>query len=125
MKFKSLMIIKSAVCLGFAPPMLFPGLAARAFRAGVRNGRGPDRPGIRAALGRQHAPGLAGPECRRRAGRKAICWNLCVYDAIGLIATLVLLFNKTLNPLGWGVAAIYLFFAAGFDYFLLPRKKAA
>gem|GEM_PF-4571322 len=23
MKFKSLMIIKSAVCLGFAPPMLF------------------------------------------------------------------------------------------------------
>jgi len=126
MKFKSLMIIKSAVCLGFAPPMLFfpawlLGLFGLAFGTGA------------ALTAREYGAALAGNmllawlarNVEEGRARKAICWNLCVYDAIGLIATLVLLFNKTLNPLGWGVAAIYLFFAAGFGYFLLPRKKAA
>jgi len=56
------------------------------------------------------------------AVRRAICWNLCVYDAIGLAATLYFLFTGMLNPLGWGIAFIYLFFTAGFGWFLLPNK---
>ena len=57
--------------------------------------------------------------------RRAICWNLCVYDAIALAATLVFLLSGMLNPLGWGIAAVYLFFTLGFGYFLIPQKKAA
>ncbi len=56
--------------------------------------------------------------------RTAIVWNLFVYDAIGFVATLVLLVAKVLNPLGWGIAAVYLFFTAGFGYFALHREKA-
>jgi hypothetical protein len=29
------------------------------------------------------------------------------------------------NLLGWGVIVIYIFFAVGFGYFLLPQRKAA
>ena len=59
------------------------------------------------------------------AARTAIVWNLFVYDAIGLVATLVLVVARVLNPLGCGIAAVYLFFTAGFGYFALHKEKAA
>jgi hypothetical protein len=45
--------------------------------------------------------------------------------ALGLAATLYYLLSGVLNPLGWGIAAVYLFFTVGFGYFLLPQKLAA
>jgi hypothetical protein len=40
--------------------------------------------------------------------------------------TLIAIFAGALNPLGWLIVALYLFFAVGFGYFLLrPAAKAA
>lgn len=56
--------------------------------------------------------------------RRAIIWNLCVYDAIALVATVIIQLSGGLNLFGWGIVAVYLFFTLGFGYFLLPQKKA-
>lgn len=57
--------------------------------------------------------------------RRAIVLGLFVYDAIGLVVTLIAQFTGVLGPLGWFAVVIYLFFTLGFGYFLLPQKKAA
>jgi hypothetical protein len=57
------------------------------------------------------------------SARRGIIWGLCVYDAIGFIVTLMALLAGTLNILGWGIAAIYLFFALGFGYFIYRSPK--
>lgn len=57
--------------------------------------------------------------------RRAIILDLCVYDAIGFIATLAVLLSGGVNVFGWLFAAFYLFFAITFGYFLIPQKKAA
>ena len=126
MKFKTLMIIKAVVCLGFGPVMLFfPGpllnLLGVAFCAGA------------AFTAREYGAALIGnlllTWLARNADasfvRRAIIWNLFVYDAIGFVVTLVFLLSRILNPLGLGVLAVYLFFAIGFGSFLLPKKKTA
>jgi hypothetical protein len=51
--------------------------------------------------------------------RLAIIRALFVYDAIGVVVTLMALFAGILNALGWLVVAIYLFFTVGFGYFML------
>jgi hypothetical protein len=55
--------------------------------------------------------------------RRAIVLSLFVYDAIAFIAMLLIQLSGGMNLLGWGVVAIYLFFAVGFGYFLLPQKN--
>jgi hypothetical protein len=55
--------------------------------------------------------------------RWAIILGLCVYDAIGVVVTLIALLNGTLNALGWGILLIYLFFAVGFGYYLVRPPK--
>jgi hypothetical protein len=55
--------------------------------------------------------------------RRAILLGLCVYDALGLVVTLIALFAGTLNALGWLIVVIYLFFALGFGYFLARSPK--
>jgi hypothetical protein len=126
MKFKTVMIIKAVVCLGFAPLLLFfpvwlLGLLGLEFGSGA------------ALLAREYGATLVGNllltwlarNVEAGTARRAIAWNLCVYDAIALVATLALLLSGTLNALGWGIAAVYLFFAVGFALFLVPEKKAA
>ncbi len=126
MKFKTLMIIKAVVCLGFGPMMLFfPGpllnLLGVAFCAGA------------AFTAREYGAALIGnlllTWLARNADasfvRRAIIWNLFVYDAIGFVVTLVFLLLRILNPLGLGVLVVYLFFTIGFGSFLLPKKKTA
>jgi hypothetical protein len=54
--------------------------------------------------------------------RRAIILDLCVYDAIGFVITLIAQLSGVLGPLGWFAAAIYLFFAVAFGYFLLQKK---
>ena len=57
--------------------------------------------------------------------RRAIVLDLFVYDAIALIATLLIQISGGMNLLGWGIVAIYLFFTLTFGYFLLPQKAGA
>ena len=124
MKFKTLMIIKAVVCLGFGPVLLFfPGpllnLLGVAFCAGA------------AFTAREYGAALIGnlllTWLARNAdvsvARRAIIWDLFVYDAIGFIVTLVFLLSGIMNPLGLGVLVVYLFFMIGFGSLLLPKKK--
>ncbi len=123
MTFKTLMVCKAAVCLGFGPLLLFVpawllGLLGLEYSTGAAftaREYGAALVGnlLLTWLARNTAPGTA---------RRAICWNLCIYDLTGLVATLAFLLSGALHPLGWGIAAVYLFFAAGFGRFLLPGK---
>lgn len=123
MKIKTLMIIKAVVCLGFGPLLLFvPGqllnLLGTSFGPGA------------ALTAREYGAALFGnlflTWIARKAedcvARRAIIWHLFIYDAIALIATLIIQLSGGLNVLGWGIVAVYLFFTIGFGYFLLPQN---
>ena len=122
MTFKNLLIAKAIVCLAFA--VLF--LAAPTFLFelfGVTlsvGGTFPAREYGAALAGTMmltwFARGMVGSEAR-----KPILLHLLVYDIIGFVVTVIYLLNGVLNPLGWGPAAIYLFFTAGSAY-LLTKK---
>ncbi len=126
MKFQTLMIIKAVVCLGLGVPILLaPIFLYSLFGASLTPG------GVFAA--REYGASLIGnlmlawfAETRSKSEtRRAIILALCVYDAIGFVVTLIAQITGVLGPLGWFAMAIYLFFAIGFGYFLLPQKKAA
>jgi hypothetical protein len=51
--------------------------------------------------------------------RRAIILALFVYDLIGFIVTTFTVLSGVLNPLGWLIALVYLFFTLGFGYFLV------
>jgi hypothetical protein len=123
MKLKTLMIIKAIVCLCLGVPILLaPIFTYSLFGASLNSG------GVFAA--REYGASLIGNMLVTWFARKAtesealraIILGLCVYDAIGFVITLIAQFTGALGPLGWGAAAIYLFFAVGFGYFLLPKK---
>ena len=126
MKFQTLMIIKAIVCLVLGVPIL---LATTFFYSlfGAELNSG----GIFAA--REYGASLIGNlmvtwfarKAIESEARRAIILGLCVYDAIGFVITLIAQITGVLGPLGWFAAAIYLFFAIGFGYFLLPQKKVA
>ena len=124
MKFKTLMVIKSVVCLGFGPILLFlPGplltLLGSSFGPGA------------AITAREYGAALMGifiltwfaRNVAEAVARRAIVLSLFVYDAIAFVAMLLIQLSGGMNLLGWGVVAIYLFFTLGFGYFLLPQKN--
>jgi hypothetical protein len=126
MKFNTLMIIKAVVCLGFAPLLLFfpsqlLGLYGTAFSSAA------------ALTARLYGASLVGNLLltwfarneKESASRKAITLDLCAYDAVALLVSLILQLSSVMNLLGWSIVAIYLFFTIGFGYFLLPQKKVA
>jgi hypothetical protein len=118
MKFKTLMIIKAVVCLGFVPLLLF--LPAQLLNfLGTTYGPGA------ALTAREYGAALMGNlmltwfarAAEKSVARKAIILHLFVYDAIALIATLIIQLSGGLNVLGWGIVFVYLFFTIGFGYF--------
>ena len=124
MKLKSLMIIKSIVCLGFGPVLLlFPGqlltILGSTFCAGA------------SLTAREYGASLVGNmfltwlarNADDSVARRAIVWQLFIYDVVALIATLVIQLSGGLNVLGWGIVFVYLFFTVGFGVFLLPQRK--
>lgn len=126
MKFKTMMTTKAIVCLGLgAPILLAPVFLYSLFGASLNDA------GVFAA--REYGASLIGNLMltwfARNAAvseiRRAIALALCIYDAIGFVVTLMAQLAGVLGPLGWSAAAIYLFFAVGFGYFLLPVKKVA
>jgi hypothetical protein len=125
MKFRTVMIIKAIICLGFGPLLLFvPGwllnLLGTSFGPGA------------ALTAREYGAALIGNllltwlarNAEDSIARRAIIWNLFVYDAIALVAILIIQLSGGLNLLGWGIAAVYLFFTLGFGYLLLPQGKS-
>ncbi len=125
MKFKTIMTIKAVVCLGFAPLLLFvPGWLLNLL--GTSYGPGA------ALTAREYGAALVGNllltwiarNAEDSIARRAIIWNLFVYDAIALVFTLKIQLSGGLNILGWGIVAVYLFFTCTFGYLLLQQKKA-
>jgi len=120
MKVKTMMIIKALVCLIFGPTLLL----APDFLA--------DLNGISFGPGVQFFANLSGAsmigvlllcwlaqEVDPSAVRTAITWDLVVYDAMGLIISLLYQLQGRMIALGWSIVAHYLFLTLGFGYFLI------
>lgn len=124
MRFRTMMVIKAVVCLVFGVTILLaPVWLYGIFGATLDGG------GVFAA--REYGAAMLGilvlTWCGRNAPesdlRRVVAAALCVYDALGLVVTLVALFTGAIGALGWLVAALYLFLALGFGYFWLTSKR--
>ena len=123
MKFTTLMIIKAVVCLVLGVPILLaPEFLYSLFGASLNVGG--------AFAAREYGASLIGnlmltwfaKYADDSDARRAIILDLCIYDIIGFIVTLLAQLSGVLGPLGWLAVLIYLFFAVAFGYLLLPRK---
>ena len=126
MNLKTLMIIKAVVCLTLGIILLFvPGLLYSFFGATL-NGAG-----VFAA--QEYGAALIGTllltwyarNAAESQARRAIILDLFIYDAIGVVITLIATITGVLNWLGWAVVVLYLFFAVGYGYFWFKKPIAA
>ena len=124
MSFKNLMVIKALVCLTFGILMLaVPYQLLSIFGATLSDG------GMFTA--REYGAALFGnlflswfaKNSGESDARKAIIIALFVYDLIGFVATTITVIGGVLNPLGWFIVFVYLFFTVGFGYFLVNPPK--
>ena len=120
MKFKHLMVIKALVCLAFGILLLIiPDRLLSIFGATLSAG------GIFTA--REYGAALFGnlflcwfaKNAAESDARRAIILALFVYDLIGFVVTVITIVSGVLNPLGWLIVFVYLFFTVGFGYFLV------
>jgi hypothetical protein len=128
MTFKNLMVIKALVCLGFGILLLaIPDKLLSIFGAILGDG------GMFTA--REYGASLFGnlflcwfaKNAGESDARRAIIIALFVYDLIAFVMTAITVISGVLNPLGWSIVLIYLFFTLGFGYFLVkpPVVKSA
>jgi len=123
MTFRTLLILKAAVCLVFgvyllvAPASLFGLLGASVSGAGLF----PAREYGAAMIGILSLTWFA-KDVQARDARFAILLALLVYDGIGVIITLWVVLPGVLNALGWGIVIVYAFFAAASGY-LIRREE--
>jgi hypothetical protein len=124
MKLKTLLIIKAIVCLCLGIPILLvPDFIYSIFGASLAAGG--------AFAAREYGASMIGNlmltwfarNSQESDARWAIILALLVYDAIGFVVTLIAMLSGVLNTLGWFIVVIYLFFAVGFGYFLIPKRK--
>jgi hypothetical protein len=124
MKLKTLLIIKAIVCLCFGVSILFvPNFVYSIFGATLAAG------GVFTA--REYGASMMGNlmlawfarNSQESDARWAIILALFIYDAVGVVITLIAIFSGALNSLGWLIVLIYLFFAVGFGYFLIPKTR--
>lgn len=122
MPLRTLLVIKALVCAVFAPLMLFiPEPLLELFGVAFSTGA--------ALTAREYGAALAGNvfltwiarDAEESTALRAIIAAMFVYDAVALVACLYLQFTGTMNALGWGIIAIYLFFTLGFGFYLKPR----
>jgi len=120
MSFKNLMIIKAAVCLVFGILLLaIPDMLLSIFGATLSAG------GMFTA--REYGSSLFGNlflcwfarNSEESDARRAIILALFVYDLIAFVMTSITVISGILNPLGWLIVLVYLFFTLGFGYFLV------
>ena len=126
MKFSTVMVIKAIVCLFFGFLLvLVPGTLLSVL--GITAGPG----GIFVA--RLYGASLFGNlmlswfarNAAESSARRAITLDLFVYDAIGFVVALVAQLCALMNPLGWFIVVVYLFFTLGFGYCLAVKPKAS
>ena len=119
MNFKNLMVIKALVCFAFGILLLaIPDRLLSIFGATLSAG------GMFTA--REYGAALFGnlflcwfaKNAAESDARRAIILALFVYDLIGFVVTVITIVSGVLNPLGWLIVFVYLFFTAGFGYFL-------
>jgi len=124
MKFRTLMIIKAVVCVTLGIPILFlPKFFYGIFGVTLATG------GIFAA--REYGASLIGNflltwiarDSHESSARRSIIWALCVYDAIGFVATLVFALSGVPNVLIWLPVVLYLFLAIAYGYFLVKPPQ--
>ena len=126
MKFKTLMVIKSIVCLVFGPLLLLvPGPVLTLLGSSYGPGAAITAREYGAALTGIFILTLFARNAAESVARRAIVLSLFVYDGIAFIAMLAIQLSGGMNLLGWSVVAIYLFFTLGFGYFLRPQKNVA
>ena len=124
MNFKNLMVIKVLVSLAFG--ILFiaiPDILLSIFGATLSDG------GMFTA--REYGAALFGNvflcwfarNASESSTRRAIILALFVYDLIGFVVTTITVISGILNPLGWLIVFVYLFFTVGFGYFLINPEK--
>jgi len=120
MNFKNLMVVKALVCFAFGILLLaIPDKLISIFGAALSDG------GMFTA--REYGAALFGnlflcwfaKNATESDARRAIILALFVYDLIGFIMTALTVIAGILNPLGWSIAFVYLFFTLGFGYFLV------
>ncbi len=118
MKLKTLMIIKSVICVSFGFLLLvFPGFLLNLMGADLGSG------GLFTA--RLYGAALVGSlllswfsrESGQSTALRAIILDFFVYDGVGLIVTLFAVLTGVLNWLGWGIVAVYLFLTVSYGYF--------
>ena len=123
MTFRTLLIIKAAVCLAFgaylllAPASLLGLLGASLSGAGLFTAREYGAAMIGTLLLTWFAKNV-----QARDARGAILLDLLVYDGIGVVVTLTVVLAGVLNALGWGIVVVYAFFTAGSGYLLMKEK---
>lgn len=123
MIFKTLLTMKAVVCLGFGvllvlvPSDLFDILGASLDDVG----RIPAREYGAAMLGTLILTWL-GRNLTDLKVQRIILLDLLVYDAVGLVVTVLPTVSCTLNALGWGIVAVYLFFTVGSGYLLVTAQ---
>ena len=123
MKYKTLMLIKAVVCLVFGflllffPNQLLTLMGAALGAAGLFTARLYGATLVGNLLLTWYAR-----DAEKSTTRRAITLDLFIYDAIGLVVTLINALNGTLNWLGWGIVVVYLFFTIGFGYFWFTKK---
>ena len=120
MTFRTLLLAKAAVCLFFGTLLL----AAPAWIYDILGGT-LGAAGTFAA--REYAAAMFGTlmltwfaqRTTAADARRAILLDLFVYDAIGVVITVLVTLSGVFNVLGWGIVAVYAFFTAGSAYLLL------
>lgn len=124
MKFKTLMIIKAIVCIALGVPILLSPSFVYSFFGATLSAGG-------AFAAREYGASLIGnmfltwfaKNAEVSEVRRAIIMGMFAYNTLGFIITLLAILSGVLSPLGWGAFVIYLFFSAGFGYFLIQKKE--
>ena len=126
MNFRALLLTKALVCLVFglillaAPGVMFRMLGSTLGSAGMVAAREYGAAMIGILLLTYLARNISTAEARR-----AILVALLVYNAIGVIITVVAILSQVFNPLGWGIVAVYLLFAVWAGVVLLGEGSGA
>lgn len=125
MTFRALLLTKALICLLFgvfllvAPGVLFGFLGGVLSTTGSFAAREYGAAMIGTLLLMYLARNIAASDAKR-----AILIDLLVYDAIGVVITVVAIQSQVLNELGWGIVAVYLLFAV-WSGILLPSVGSA
>lgn len=124
MKFKTMMVIKAVVCLAFGLLLLFvPGFVYSILGATL------NAAGTFAA--QEYAAAMLGllmitwfgRNAKDSELRRATILGLTLYDAVGVVISLIAVLTGVMNALGWMIVALYLFLALGFGYFLVKNPQ--